>query len=343
MNNLNKRSTTFVSALFLILSLIVSTQTYARTWQSDRFLAGYEETTIEQPDDYSGHVVCTVVRHPTPVPGNIGVLYVHGYNDYFFQAEEGDRFASEGYNFYAVDLRKYGRSLNENQKPYECRNISEYYADIDSALAIMKDAGINRVVLMGHSTGGLVVASYMNHDPNPIVKAVILNSPFLDWNMTGMVRSVGIPVVSWIGGWWPRLSISQGDGTAYAESLLNDYHGEWHYDTNLKTVHPRKVTAGWIRAITSAQKALREYSAIMVPVLLLHSDNSVYGDSYTEDHSHGDSVLNVEHIARYGIQLGPDVTEDIITGGLHDLALSAPAVRAQFYKAIFSWLHQNDF
>ena len=333
-----KRSKGFVSALFLFIFLTVTLAVDGREWVADRYLPGYEETTIEQPDDYSGHVVCTVVCHNASIADHIGVLYVHGYNDYFFQAEEGDRFAEEGYNFYAVDLRKYGRSLREGQKPYECRNVSEYYPDIDSALVIMKDAGIERVVLMGHSTGGLVVASYMNDNPNAMIKAVILNSPFLDWNMTGFMRKVAIPVVSWIGGWWPRLSISQGDGTAYSESLLKEYYGEWDYDTNLKTVHPRKVTAGWIHAITKAQEALRKHSDIRVPILLLHSDKSIYGEEYTPEHQHGDAVLNVEHIAMYGRLLGPEVTEETISGGLHDLALSTPEARRQFYDDIFKWL-----
>ena len=340
MNLMYKRSKFFVSAIFLIICVIVGPQLYARDWQPDRFLKGYEETTINQPDDYSGNVVCTIVRKQTQSPSDSGILYVHGYNDYFFQAEEGDTFVDSCYNFYAVDLRKYGRSLMDGQRPYECRNINEYYADIDSALVIMQEAGINRVVLMGHSTGGLVVASYMNHDPNPMIKAVILNSPFLDWNMTGFIRKVGIPVVAWIGGWWPRLAISQGDGTAYAESLLKQYYGEWDYDTNLKTIHPRKVTAGWIRAITEAQKALQNHSDITVPVLLLHSNKSVYGDTYSPEHQHGDGVLNVEDISRIGRMLGPEVTEDTIVGGLHDLALSAPSVRAQFYHDIFAWLKQ---
>lgn len=319
---------------FLTLSLFSEGQ----TWQPDRFLSGYEETTVEQPADYSGAVECTVIRHKSDRNGHVGILYIHGYNDYFFQAEEGDTFYNAGYEFYAVDLRKYGRSLRQDQKPYECRNISEYYPDIDSALVIMKRQGIDTVVLMGHSTGGLVAASYMNHNPSPVVKAVVLNSPFLDWNMTGLIRKVGIPVISWIGGWWPRLAISQGDGTAYAESLLKEYHGEWEYDTALKTVHPRKVTAGWIRAITRAQKALQKHSDIKVPVLLLHSDKSVYGDVWDESHMHGDAVLNVEHIAEYGRELGPDVTEEVIAGGLHDLALSEPSVRHQFYTDVLQWL-----
>lgn len=331
---------TWLTAL-CILSLAVFAHpltAVGANWSPDRYLDGYEETTVVQPDDYSGKVVCTVVRRLDGCHNSLGVLYIHGYNDYFFQKEEGDTFVDSCYNFFAVDLRKYGRSLQEGQTPYECRNIDEYYPDIDAAVRLMREQGVDTVVLMGHSTGGLVAASYMNADPPSEIRALILNSPFLDWNMSGFLRKVAIPVVSWIGSWWPRLAISQGDGTAYAESLLKQYHGEWEFDTNLKTVHPRKVTAGWIRAITQAQKALRKHSDIRVPILLLHSDKSVYGDKWDEEHQHGDAVLNVEHISKIGLTLGPDVTEDVIPGGLHDLALSSPEVRRIFYDDIFEWL-----
>lgn len=307
-------------------------------WKDDRYLPGFEEMTIIQPDDYSGPVVTTIVRDTIEHKDAPGILYIHGYNDYFFQKEMADSLALAGYNFYAVDLRKYGRSLQPSQTPYEARRISEYFPDIDSAINIMKENGIHRIVLMGHSTGGLIAASYMNHNPSNAVKAVVLNSPFLEFNMSGFMRKVAIPVVSWIGGWWPRLSISQGSESAYAESLLKQYHGEWQFDTQLKTVKPRKVTAAWIRTIYTAQRELHKHSTIKVPVLVMFSDNSVKGSKWTMEHQKGDAVLNVHDIAQYGLKLGPDVTEVSVAGGMHDLMLSAPAVRSQAIGIVLKWL-----
>ncbi len=38
------------------------------------------------PDDYSGKVVATVVKKADmPAGADVALLYVHGYNDYFFQ------------------------------------------------------------------------------------------------------------------------------------------------------------------------------------------------------------------------------------------------------------------
>ena len=58
------------------------------------------------------------------------VLYVHGFADYFFQRHMAERFAAEGYAFYALDLRKHGRSLRPHQHPNFCKSVTEYYADI---------------------------------------------------------------------------------------------------------------------------------------------------------------------------------------------------------------------
>ena len=117
--------------------------------------------------------------------------------------------------------------------------------------------------------------------------------------------------------------------TAYAESLLKQYHGEWTYRTDWKFIQSPPVTAGWVRAITRAQKALRNGKAdIRIPVLLLYSSASVDGSG----------VLDVKDIKKYGMELGPDVTCAKVEGGMHDLVLSAKDVREPLYRYIFAWL-----
>ncbi|MDE6397459.1 MAG: alpha/beta hydrolase [Muribaculaceae bacterium] len=334
---MNRRRKTLFLILFQLCAAVGSFAT-GREWSADRFLKNYQETTVKMEKDYAGKVVSTVIRRESPCGGSRGVLYVHGYNDYFFQEEMGNRFVDSCWNFYAVDLRKYGRSLQTDQTPYQMRNISEYYADLDSAINVMAQNGIRDIVLMGHSTGGLVVASYMNNHPSPLIKAVILNSPFLDWNMGSFTEKVAIPMVSCIGRHFPNIKISQGESSPYGESLLNDYHGEWNFDTNLKTIKPRKVSAGWIRGISEAQAALRNHSFIKVPVLLMYSAKSIFGDKWTPEHQTGDAVLDVKDISRIGRTLGPDVTEISVNGGLHDLILSEKNVRNEVYNDIFNWL-----
>lgn len=206
-------------------------------WQPDVLGDGYEMKYIDQGTDYDGPVRSTIVRKLSPRGGDKGVLYVHGYNDYFFQKEMGDRFVDSGYNFYAVDLRKYGRSLLPGQTPFEVRNLKEYFGDIDSALIQMRRDGMHEVTLMGHSTGGLVISYYVNEKPAKMVKALMLNSPFLGWNMSGFYRNVIIPAVGTIATLLPNIRIDNGHNPAYGESLLRTCHGEWTYTQSGRLWH----------------------------------------------------------------------------------------------------------
>ncbi len=336
MNRIRIRKTLMALACAAI-SLVSVAQ--GNNWQPDILGDGYESRRVEQGSDYSGRVVSTIIRKLAldTVQSRKAVLYVHGFNDYFFQGEMGNEFVDHGYDFYAVDLRKYGRSILQGQRMFECRSLDEYFPDLDSALVVISRSGVHDVTLMGHSTGGLISAYFMAKNNRPDVKSLVLNSPFLDWNLGWMEKIV--PIVAWWGGIFPNTPVKQSGSTAYAESLLADYHGEWHYRTDWKLMHSPDVTAGWVRAIDMAQKALRDGKArIEVPILLMYSAKKAEGKEWTPEHNEGDGVLDPADIRRYGCMLGPNVTCVKVYGGLHDLVLSAPRVRTALYTKIFTWL-----
>lgn len=333
-------------SVLILLSLLLAP--LLLSWVADPLLgkSGYEVETVNQPDDYSGKVVSTVIRRlPEGKKPRKAVLYVHGYNDYFFQDSMGREFNDSGYGFYAVDLRKYGRSLLPGQHRYEVRDMAEYFADIDSAISRMRRDSVTDIVLMGHSTGGLITSLYMESAPAPEIKTLILNSPFLDWNFTGFMRKAVIPLAAAAGKWLPDVYMSQGDDTAYGESLLKSLHGEWEFDTTLKLIHPAPISLGWVRAIDRGHKQLVENGrAIKVPVYLMRSRRSVYPDGWSLLASSGDAVLNVDSISARGRRMGYNVTEAIVDSGLHDLVLSRPRVRRAVYESMFRWLgRQPEF
>lgn len=326
--------------VFFVVICCVAVACYAaaRDWTRDILGDGFEMSYVEQTDDYSGKVRSTIIRYKPCADSRHGVLYVHGYNDYFFQSQMAEQFFNRDVNFYAVDLRKYGRSLLPGQKKFEARDMHEYFSDIDSALVEMNRNGINQIVLMGHSTGGLITSLYVNETKPEYVIGLILNSPFLEWNFNGFMRKVAIPMFGSLGKLFPTLSISQGNGTGYGESLLKNHHGEWDYNTDWKLFHSQKVEASWVRAVSKAQNELKKHASIDIPILLLRSSGSVTGDKWTPEYQHNDAVLNVEDISKIGLKLGNNVTECVINGGLHDLSLSNKEARTQFYEDIFHWL-----
>lgn len=310
-------------------------------WTPDILGDGYEMRYVSQPDDYAGKVRCTIVRKLSECLTDKGVLYVHGFNDYFFQSEMGDRFVDSCYNFYAVDLRKYGRSIMSGQKMFQVRDMKEYFADIDSALAQMRRDGNREIVLMGHSTGGLTTSLYMKENPDTLIRALILNSPFLDWNQTKFQEKILIPMVEGVARLFPNISIAQGGGDHYARSLLAGYDGEWHYDTSWKLTVSPNVDSGWIRAIDVAQGVIQDDPNIRVPILLMHSDRSFREGDADSLYSCTDAVLDVEDISKYGRRLGPVVTEVTVYGGLHDLVLSRKGIREPLYNYVFEWLDRH--
>lgn len=327
-----------ISLLTIASALLVS----AQNWSDDILGHGIKMRYVHQAADYSGALRSTIIRlvGDSAVGRNKGVLYIHGFNDYFFQIELAQQFVDHGYDFYAVDLRKYGRSLLPGQKPCQVRQLDEYFSDIDSALYDMKRYGVKEIVLMGHSTGGLIASYYMEKNKPEGVKALILNSPFLDWNLGKMEPFVG--VVSFLGAIFPNIKVPQGSGSIYSESLLKKYHGEWSYNTDWKSESSRDVDFGWVRAIDRAQEYLRDHKyAIDVPILLMYSDKSVSEDKWTESASNADTVLDVDDIKRYGQLLGKDLTMVKVNNGLHDLILSKAGVRYPLYRYMFDWLNKE--
>lgn len=85
------------------------------TWAPDILGEDYEFVQRQQPADYSGCVVSTIIRR-SEVKSDRAVLYIHGFSDYFLQHEVGREINRMGYGFYALDLRKYGRSHLPTQK-----------------------------------------------------------------------------------------------------------------------------------------------------------------------------------------------------------------------------------
>lgn len=309
-------------------------------WHPDILGYGFEMCHITHPDDYSGKVRSTVIRRRPTRTNGVSVIYIHGFSDYFLQREMAEMFTEHEYAFYAVDLRKYGRSLTEGQKMFEVRDLHEYFPDIDAAVDEAIEDGYEQIVLLGHSTGGLTASLYVSEQSRCNISGLMLNSPFLDWNLPKAIKRLAIPVVSALGRILPKIPVRQAPDAGYAESLHSSLGGEWDYRRDWKPDVLPDPDAGWVHAIQSAQQTLR-HRKIEVPVLLMHSADSVRPGDSREKYHHADAILDVDGISRYGRMLGPDVTEVSFQEGLHDLVLSSRKVRQQVYDTMLGWLREN--
>jgi len=272
-------------------------------WQPDRLLAGYEALELPAPDDYDGRVVATLVRLTAADAPRGAVLYVHGFIDYFFQRHMAERFAAEGYAFYALDLRKHGRSMLPGQHPCFCKDITEYFDDITRALA---EIGAP-VLLAGHSTGGLLCSLYAKEgEMRDRVHALWLNSPFFDRKEALRHKT---RVASLLGGFFPFMNDPNAVLPAYVRSLHRNGFPAYF---------------GWVRAIFAAHAKVHAGLDLGIPVLSMHSDEA-------------DIVLDWKQIASWSRTLGPNVTVLPFPGGLHDLVLSRAEIRDAVFNQLFAW------
>ena len=210
--------------LILLTVFLLNFKTYAQmNYQTDILGGDFLQTTLHFPDDYEGAVTATLCKKISSNTSQTAILYIHGFNDYFFQKEMAEEYNKHGFNFYALDVRKYGRSLLPHQKLNNMRDLKEYYAEIDESLKIIHAEGNSKVVLMGHSTGGLLASIYAaDHQEKPLFDAILLNSPFFEININKFVIANVIPRIVRKGETKPDKPINAGLTAGYGESLHLD-------------------------------------------------------------------------------------------------------------------------
>lgn len=285
-------------------------------------------------------MVATLVRRRASAPTRHAVLYVHGFVDYFFQTHLADFYVDRGWDFYAIDLRKYGRSLLPHQTPNFCRSLTEYFPELDEAARVIRDEDGHDVLMVNaHSTGGLIAPLWIHaRRGSDLVDGLFLNSPFFDFNAAWLARRPVMAVVTKVGRRRPYRVVPLGASTAYGRSLHTDHDGEWSFDLALKPLIGFGVRAGWLRAIREGHHLIRAGLDIQVPVLVASSTASLRRRQVSDLINSTDAVLNVADIARWAPRLGRHVTLVRFDGGLHDLVLSAPPVRAKVFRELERWM-----
>lgn len=301
-----------------------------------------------QPGRESG-AYATLVRYRPGVLGREGeprplaVLYLHGFNDYFFQTHLAETIAATGAAFYAVDLRGFGRSLAAHiavgGDPNLLPDVSEHARDLDAAVARIRAEGHREIVVLAHSMGGLIASRWAAARPGQIA-GLILNSPWFDLNENALLRGPGTQLIGALGTVAPRVIVG-GLHPYYARALHRSSGGEWDFKLDWKPIDGFPVRARWITSIRKAQAGLNAGIDTGVPTLVLSSDRT---GSHVSDHPDllsTDSVLNVEHIKAGAAKLGPRARYQAIPGGAHDLALSAGPARSQYFDAVVGWLREH--
>ncbi len=314
----------------------------AQGWVEDVLGEGFEARTLALTPDEEGENVATLVRYrpatAEPIRPARALLYVHGWNDYFFQRGLAEYWHGQGAAFYALDLRKYGRSLRAHQTPNYIDDLEEYDEELDAAVRIIRGelGHSSKLMLMGHSTGGLIGALWAARRRGDVA-ALVLNSPWLELAGASFARTLSTPVVAGLARTQPKSPLPNIDPGHYARSVLVTHGGEWEYDVRWRPSPFFPVRAGWLQAILIGHAKVARGLGLDVPVMMAASNRTVMQPRWREEMRTADTVLDVDLIARRAVLLGSVVTVVRIPGGLHDLTLSAEPARSRFYGEVSRW------
>jgi alpha-beta hydrolase superfamily lysophospholipase len=297
------------------------------------------ETLTLRPDD-EGEVVASLVRRPAEVAtgsatGGVrkAVLHVHGFCDYFFQTGAADFWVQRGYDFFALDLRKYGRSLRPHQTPNYVADLREYYEELDLAYERVTREH-DHVVFSAHSTGGLTLPLWL-HDRGHRAAGVFLNAPWIDMHGDAFTRLLALPAIHRLAPLQPMRLVPRTVTGSYARSLHRDFLGTWDFDLAWKPEMSWPVYAGWIRAVRTGQARIARGLEIDGPVLMMSSARSGHPKSDDDpDLMSTDVVLDVERMRRRACQLSRHVTIVQVPGALHDVTLSPEPALSRVYEEL---------
>ncbi|EEH64606.1 hypothetical protein HMPREF0044_0343 [Gleimia coleocanis DSM 15436] len=331
-------------------------------WSEDILGPGFEAQAIQLLPDEEGEVVATVVRHVpakdplvfegTPETPVFRTLYIHGWNDYFYQPELARHIALAGGQFHALDLRKYGRSLRPGQTFGWVQNLNEYDEEISEALELIGDD--LPVVMMAHSTGGLTATLYVAHHPGRFA-GLWLNSPWLELHPSPLMRYATEQLVDVVAPRNPRRVIPTGGNNFFGDSLQGwnvEREGElpeellpFADDPSVSGWFPNPVWkndtrvsfAGWLAAVSNGHREIAAGLDIDCPILCMSAAESFVETEWSAEVRFRDCVLDVDSLMYRATMIGKDVTLRRFRG-VHDLTLSFPNVRQQVWEATHRWL-----
>lgn len=328
-------------------------------WAEDFLGPSFQLRPLSLTPDDEGDVVATLIRYARPPEAagdsNHGaqvkiVLYLHGWADYFLQAELARNLSEQGFHFYALDLRKFGRSLREWQTPGYATDLEIYDEDLAAAMAAIRTdvehltgpGWAPTLHLLAHSFGGLIAAMWANRHPGAL-GTLILNAPWLELQGSSLIRNIAMHLVDPVARSDPRRPFHFPEMPGYWQSISSEAHGEWQLHPVWRPEASFPIRAGWAKAVLAGHAAVARGLDIKAPVLVMLSDRTKIQAEWSEGLMHADAVIDVEETATRALHLGRRIAVFRYPGAVHDVFLSQVRIREEAYRDVARWAQSYTF
>lgn len=320
-------------------------RTYPPVDDSALVAHGFDISHHDGGEDALGPWGFTTIARPAPKERATGAiaLYLHGWSDYFFHPHVANFFNDRGYDFWAIDLRRNGRSLREGDVATAIGDLSDYAEEIsrtiDMASTAARERGLTpkKPVIYAHSTGGITTVTWAARNPGQ-ASALLLNSPWLELHGGPLVRRALLPMLEALARTRPLSSVIPGTPGFYARTLHTHFGGHWDWHVPYKPFESFPMPACTLAAVARAQNQLAGGLNIREPIFMTASTRSALEPFFTRRAYTSDAILNVEDQVKNARHAGPDLTVARIPGATHDMALALEAPRKLFFLELAAYM-----
>jgi len=265
------------------------------------------------------------------------LLWVHGFNDYYFHFKIGDTLVNEyDTDIYAITLRRYGSTIKKNDNLlFYTNNLEEYFEDINICINEILNNNYEKIIMYGHSTGGLTSTIYCDRGlyKNKI-DGLILNSPFYDLNDSSIMEWISKNIIYYLGVINPQFQLSALDNTQW-NATNEETLERFYFNPKYKLRGNSPIYAGWIKTIHYYQNQIHNSKInISIPIIVLYSDKTL---KYPKQDK-GDNILDVNEINKYSDLIGKNVKEYIIKDATHDVFCSEYKSRNKAISIMLNFL-----
>lgn len=198
--------------------------------------------------------------HPDDTADTV-IVIVHGIGEHSGRYEHvGEYFADHGYEVQSYDHRGHGESSGKRLFIVEW---GEYLLDLEDRLSAARIGG-KKVVMYGHSLGGLIGLSYLVTKREALPDAAVLSAPSLDSNEPGWKKGAARV----LGSLTPSLAVPlalKGDQLSRDPSVGEKYFADPLVNINATTRLGSEI-------LGAQRDTLARLGSLTVPTMVIHGE-----------------------------------------------------------------------